>query len=108
MEFVDRDGREIGFLEWSRLFGDINYRTVNQTQIGNVKVSTVWIGLRAMDGGPFETMIFGGPGNRNQWRWRTEWEAMEGHSSIVALVEDGHVPVPREEVNDDDDDCSGA
>lgn len=57
------DGRPIGLGEWSARFEDIDSRRVDATIIGDVRVSTVWLGLDHGDGGDgppliFETMIF--------------------------------------------------
>lgn len=69
--------------------GDSN-RRVAKTTIGDVNISTVFLGLdhRFGDGPPlvFETMIFGGEHNEDQWRYSTWDEAMKGHEAAVRLV----------------------
>lgn len=65
-------------------------RRVAQTIIGDVNISTVFLGLDHQfgDGPPlvFETMIFGGEHNEDQWRYSTWGEAMKGHEAAVRLV----------------------
>jgi len=65
-------------------------RRVAKTQIGDVDISTVFLGLDHQfgDGPPlvFETMIFGGEHDGDQWRYSTWDEAMKGHEDAVKLV----------------------
>jgi hypothetical protein len=67
--------------------GDTN-RRVAQTTIGDVVVSTVFLGLdhSYTDGPPilWETMIFGGPHNEEQWRYCSRAAAAAHHEAIVA------------------------
>ncbi len=57
---------------------------------GDIRVSTVFLGLNHQyGGGPpliFETMIFGGEYDEEQWRYTTEAEALQGHEAAVALA----------------------
>lgn len=68
--------------EWARQFQTQN-RIVEQTKIGNVKISTVFLGVdHSFDGGKpllFETMIFGGDEDGYQERYSTWDEAVIGH-----------------------------
>lgn len=86
--YYDWLGNPISRDEWARLFGD--ERHVGDDQIGDVHVSTVWIGLNQNFGeGPpliFETMVFGGPLDQETWRWPTEAQAREGHQTVLGLV----------------------
>lgn len=79
-------------LEWGRAFGDTEKRRVAATEIGDIHVSTVFLGLDHSFGeGPpmiFETMIFGGDHDEDQWRYSTWEEAEKGHAAAVALVEE--------------------
>jgi hypothetical protein len=66
-------------------------RRVAATEITpDVHVSTVFLGLdHALGIGPpqiFETMIFGGVHNGDQWRYSTWDEAIAGHEAAVALA----------------------
>lgn len=74
------------FLEGARAFGEQD-RIVSKTKIGEVEVSTVFLGLdhNFFSGPPllFETMIFGGPLDQEQERYTTWDEAVEGHNRMV-------------------------
>jgi len=69
-------------------------RTVSNTYIGDVHISTVFLGVNHSfhEQGPpilFETMIFGGKHDDFQQRYET-WEMAEaGHKAAVELVERG-------------------
>ena len=56
----------------------------------NVRISTVFIGLDHQygDGPPlvFETMIFGGKHDHEQWRYSTWKEAEAGHAKALQLA----------------------
>jgi hypothetical protein len=74
---------------WAAWMDNQTNRIVGYTQINSqVEVSTVFLGLDhnfSNEGPPilFETMIFGGSCNENQWRWRTWDEAKAGHEFAV-------------------------
>ena len=64
---------------------------VERTEIGNVKVSTVFLGIDHSFGAGskpvlFETMIFGGKYDQYQVRYHTWDEARKGHQVAVELV----------------------
>lgn len=66
-------------------------RQVGKTYIGNLYVSTVFIGvnLHMWGDGPdlwFETMIFGGPWDEYQVRFATWVEAKAGHAKAVRFA----------------------
>lgn len=90
-EYWDREGLPIGQDEWLARWSDIDYKVVEQTMVGMVQVSTVWLGLdHGMGGGApliFETMIFGGELDQTQWRYPREVDALKGHEKVVRLVE---------------------
>lgn len=75
--------------EWSDPFFMMN-RTVRESFIGDVRVSTVFLGLDHQygDGPPilFETMIFNGPLDASEWRYSTWEEAEVGHGHAFYLV----------------------
>lgn len=84
------EGEPITGEQWTALFAD--KRHVGEDTIGDVRVSTVWLGLdhRFLGDGPpliFETMIFGGDLDEQTERYGSEREAREGHARWVALVE---------------------
>jgi hypothetical protein len=91
----DRAGKRITLRQWGELkYQDPDYHRVALTIVGEAKVSTVWLGLdhrmTVLDGGGppiiFETMIFGGPHDEEQWRYSTEVEARAGHELVVAQL----------------------
>lgn len=97
LRIYDRQGNRITLEEWSKLLGSDLYRRVAWTEIGDVKVSTVWLGLEhhldlvtgTHPPAPvaiFETMVFGGVMDQEQWRYATEEQALEGHAHVVTLV----------------------
>lgn len=66
-------------------------RQVALSDLGDIFVSTVFIGhdMSLLEGPPllFETMIFGGPRDRDQRRYSTRAEAEAGHAAIVAELQ---------------------
>jgi hypothetical protein len=78
-------------IEWGRWFQKTENRIIEQTELpGDVCVSTVFLGIdHAFGGGPpvlWETMVFGGPMDGEQSRYRSEIEARAGHSLAVELA----------------------
>ena len=64
-------------------------RHVAKTKKGDVKVSTVFLGLDHGIGDPpilFETMIFGGDHDNDQWRYSTWEEAVQGHKLACSFA----------------------
>lgn len=76
-------------IEWGKWLQNAD-RNVKLTQIGKLKVSTVFLGLDHQfgDGSPllFETMVFGGKMDGEMDRYSTWEEAESGHKKMVALV----------------------
>lgn len=56
--YRDKEGKPLKVLEWSDLFEDMTYRIIAAEMIGNIQVSTVWLGLVDMCGNYFETAVF--------------------------------------------------
>lgn len=76
-------------MEWAKSMESAN-RIVAKDTVGDVRVSTVFLGLDHSFGGPspllFETMIFGGPHDGYQERY-TFWDDAEaGHAKALAMV----------------------
>lgn len=73
-------------MKWSRWYETAD-RVVEVTQVGGIKVSTVFLGLNH-SGMLFETMTFCSGGRFDQQcdRYVTEDEAREGHVAMVARV----------------------
>ncbi len=81
--------------EWSRFY-ETDARVVRQELIGDVRISTVFLGIDSQLGnGPpvlFETMVFGGKNDMHFDRCSTWDHAVAMHEKICALVRstDGH------------------
>jgi hypothetical protein len=79
-------------MTWARWFEDAGKeRIVALTEITpEVRVSTVFLGLDHSFGGPvplvFETMIFGGEHDEDQWRYTTWAEAVAGHERAMKVA----------------------
>lgn len=70
-----------------------NDRHIGEDFIGDVRVSTVFLGLdyRFSSNGPpllFETMIFGGDHDGFTHRYATHTEALQGHKLTVEMVKE--------------------
>lgn len=80
-------------LTWAEWFEKAE-RHVAEDHVGDVKISTVFLGIDHSFGqhGPpilFETMIFGGPHDDFQERYHTWAEAEAGHKRALDLVKNG-------------------
>ena len=77
---------------WAFWFEDGPRRVVQQDTVGDVKVSTVFLGLDHSfgQGKPVlgETMIFGGRYNECQGRYTAHADALKGHALALAAVKD--------------------
>ena len=85
--YYDKKGQKINLETWHALLMEPNYKFIKVTEVANVKVSTVWLGL---DHGfyekhpiIFETMTF--PGNDCE-RYCSLEEAIIGHEKMVEQV----------------------
>ena len=83
---------ECSLAEAMRFAMDMNKKSVAQTRIGNIEISTVFLCIRnPSDGGLFETMIFD---LRTQEpldmvrRYETFDEARECHFALVKIIQD--------------------
>lgn len=76
-------------MDWASSFEN-GKRHVAQTVLGDVWVSTVFLGIDHSHGfGPpqfFESMVFGGPFDQEQLRYTTWDEAERGHEKLLAMV----------------------
>lgn len=85
-------------MEWATQFEDPLVRRVAYDEVGDVNVSTVFLGIDHnfdRSGPPllFETMIFGLPGEGEfQWRYPTWEQAEAGHARALAAVREGRDP----------------
>lgn len=75
--------------EWAKSFESQN-RTVAKTNIGEILISTVFLGLDHQygEGDPllFETMVFGIDDDEYQERYSTWEQAEEGHNKAIEFV----------------------
>lgn len=96
MDVYDRSGNAIPVEEWSLLFGNKGYCRVDFTEVGESRVSTVWLGMdHGYDEGLpviFETMIFGGEHDEFCQRYTAETEAFAGHNRVVEALKKGESP----------------
>lgn len=90
MRYYRLDGRDVvpaTMEETMPMFEDIGARTIARNEVGAICVSTVFLVIdhNFGDGPPlvFETMIFGGPCDQEQWRYATYDEAEAGHRAAV-------------------------
>lgn len=77
-------------ITWTKWFDKIENCRVANTEVGEVSISTVFLGISHSlpNDSPilFETMIFGGEHNGFQNRYRTYAGAEYGHSKAVQVV----------------------
>jgi hypothetical protein len=74
---------------WSEWFNKCD-KHVAEDMIGEIRVSTVFLGIDHSFGGPpllFETMIFGGEHDGYQQRYINRQDGLEGHIKAVVLVQ---------------------
>lgn len=71
--------------EWGKWFETAD-RQIALDELDGVRVWTVFLGIEHYAGCLFETMIFGGPMDQQQRRYRTYEEAEQGHKEMVAEV----------------------
>lgn len=80
---------ECNDIQWA-LWLETADRRVAKTRKGDVGVSTVFLGIDHSwgDGPPllFETMIFGGEHDKDQWQYSTWDEAEKGHKEACELA----------------------
>lgn len=95
---LDADNNVIEFSgrsEWREFMLNYKRRTVSKTLVGGVEVSTMFIGvdksLGLVKGSPlcFETHIFGGPYDGEEWRYTNWVEAQKDHDLIVHCLTEG-------------------
>jgi hypothetical protein len=99
-KWFDRQGEPIPVRVATEYLADYDYKVVAKDVfvMGDqpVEVSTVWLGLdhNFWSLSPdlphriliFETMIFGGDLDLEQWRYSTEEEAIQGHAETCEMV----------------------
>lgn len=90
-DYYNVDGEKITQEEGLRLFGiDNDTRQLCKDTQGDVAVSTVCLVIdHAFGHGKpliYETMIFGGEHDNEQWRYSTRLEAIQGHAEACKLA----------------------
>ena len=97
--YVDKDLKPLTLEEWGTLFEDFPYRLIAKTPIGNIRISTVWLGVWAngmMQ--PFETGIFEGENLIEEYRHNTIEEAKDFHlMQVMAYMNKGFLKHLEEE-----------
>lgn len=86
----DGEPKPTDLMTWAVWFRDVD-RHVADERIGDVRVSTVFIGLDHNFGrlGPpilWESMVFGGPLDGEMARYTTREDARAGHARLVGRV----------------------
>lgn len=80
-------------MKWGKFMQGKDSRRVALTQVGDIQVSTVFLGLDHSFGigAPvlFETRVFGGPLDEEQDRYSTWDEAEAGHAAMVTRATAG-------------------
>lgn len=87
-EYYDREGKPIDMDTWLSLWRDVTYKVIRKTMVGDVLVSTVWLGIDHAFGYSerpliFETMLFVGAEGDEMYRYYTEAEALADHDRLV-------------------------
>jgi hypothetical protein len=91
-KLVDRVPVPVGVVEWFEVIQsvDTNSWLVRQEYLGDIWVSTVFVGMAGWGTGPaptlFETMVFNGTLDGERERYATWAEAEAGHAAMVARV----------------------
>jgi hypothetical protein len=93
--YIEVDGKPepCDLMDWA--LGKPEQRIVARTRVGEVLVSTVFLGLDhniTGVGAPilYETMIFGGAADQEQERYETREAAIVGHAGFVLAEEARH------------------
>jgi len=88
--YFDRSGCSIDLFRWSILRGDQDYVRVARDRVGELEISTVWLGAdhQPGDGSPliFETTVFRDGEQAGVWRYCTEDEALAGHDQVLTYL----------------------
>jgi len=92
IDYYDKQGNPLTSEQYMDLLRTIDreYKRVASTQVGDIWISTVWLGLdhQCGDGPPliFETMQFDDDEAGDCERWSTLEEAQAGHEAWVQRV----------------------
>lgn len=102
--YYDWDGHPMDLWAWAELMENSLDRHVADEMVGSVRVSTVWLGLNhnwSGEGPPliFETMVFGGVMDEDQWRYPSAAAALAGHDQVVTMVRKAEENLAQSMVN---------
>lgn len=88
---IGKEPKSVDLIEYKEWFETAD-RHVKDEVVNDIRISTVFLGIdrRFGDGPPilFETMVFGGPLNKEMERYSTWDEAEKGHDRMVQRVKD--------------------
>lgn len=90
--FFDKEGNEISLEKWIELSHIPGYARVGLDKIGNLKISTIWLGTIYPGGATLETMVSDEEDIYVINRYKTEAEAKTGHDFWVQAVSEGWKP----------------
>ncbi len=90
---LDEDNKPVlasDIKKWAEFF-ESEKRVIAQDRVRDARISTVFLGLdhNFLSEGPpilFETMIFGGRFDQNQYRYSTYDDARSGHNLAIRMV----------------------
>jgi hypothetical protein len=94
IDYYDKQGNRLARGQYLELLETIgpDYKQVAVTEIGDVLISTVWLGMDHGygDGEPmiFETMQFGGECDSDMERYSSLEEAQAGHDAWVRRIQE--------------------
>ena len=101
MQYILEDGKPVAIddvLKWGAWFEEDDNRRVAEDEVGEARISTVFLGLdHSFGSGPpvlWETMIFGGEHDEYQERYTSRIDAENGHLRAIQLVKSP--PIERE------------
>jgi hypothetical protein len=97
IDYRDKEGHSISLKDYGDLFCIKDYQIVKQETVCNCCVSTVWLGVPHYGSFGYdyyyETMIFNQEGVSDEEymeRYRTLFEAKEGHKEAIKSVQCAH------------------
>lgn len=91
LRWADIDGNPCTMGRWVEQCENSEIRQIGLDRFGDVTVSTVWLALPYLGaagpiGAAFETMVFGGALDHQQWHYESREMAAAGHERVVLAV----------------------
>ena len=81
---------EPDLMKWGEWFENVKNRTVKKTEIDDIQISTIFLGIDHSFSGHipilFETMVFGGTLDQEMDRYSTWEKAEQGHEKMIEKV----------------------